>query len=264
MSLAPYCKTAAQILDDATHVVYYKFDVSPSINTDSGPLSISSTSVGVSLAYSPAKANQSLYFPSGTNYLQFQGLTYFGNSGWPYSISLWIYPLSRTGGTIVHASGGYTSDGVGSTGWCAPMLGFSSAGVLYAQSTSSTSTLVVLTGPTVTLNTWTFIAVTYSTTNGLRLYINSVLQNSTSAYTFISSGSPNTITLGNGLTGINNTYCPQGSIVSAQYQGYMDSFSLFSRELTAAYVTTLFNTPQPWESNHYLFHEVVIDINHYF
>lgn len=122
MSLVAYCKTAAQILDDATHVVYYKFDSSPGIIYDSGPLYITGAASGVSIVTSPAIANQSLYFPSGTNYFQFQGLTYFGNSGWPYSISLWIYPLSITGGTIIQASGGYTSDGAGTTGWCAPML----------------------------------------------------------------------------------------------------------------------------------------------
>ncbi|CAF0785730.1 unnamed protein product [Didymodactylos carnosus] len=246
MAIVAYCKTAAQILDDATHVVYYKFDTTPGLTADSGPLYINGTSNGVSLASSPSKANQSLYFPSGTNYYQFQGLTYFSTSGWPYSISLWIYPLSQSGGTIVHASGGYGTNGVGNTGWCLPMLGFSSSGVLYAQSTSSTSTLIVLTGPTVALNSWTYVAITYSSTNGLRLYINSVLQtSSTAAFTFISSGSPNTITLGNGLTGATSSYCPQGSITSAQYQGYIDSFNLYSRELTTSYISTLYTTPQP-------------------
>jgi hypothetical protein len=246
MTLVAYCKTAAQILDDATHVVYYKFDTSPGLVSDSGPLYITSSSSGVSLVSSPSKANQSLYFPSGTNYFQFQGLTYFGNSGWPYSISLWIYPLSSSGGTIVHASGGYTSDGVGTTGWCCPMLGFSSSGVLYAQSTSGTSTLIVLAGNTVTLNSWTYVVITYSTTNGLRLYVNGVLINSSSStFTFISSASPNTITLGNGLNGASSTYCPQGSIMSAQYTGYIDSFNLYSRELSTTDITSLYTTPQP-------------------
>lgn len=246
MSLVPYCKTAAQIQDDATHVVYYKFDTAPGINSDSGPLSIDGTSVGVSLVSSPARANQSLYFPSGTSYFQFQGLTYFSNSNWPYSISIWIYPLSRSGGTIFHANGGYWTNGVGTTGWCAPLLGFSSSGVLYAQSTISRSSLVVLAGPTVTLSTWTYVAVTYSTTNGLRLYINGTLQNSTSSgFAFISSGSQNTVTLGSSLSGFNSTFCPQGSITSGQYQGYMDSFSFYSREISSTDVLALYNTPQP-------------------
>jgi hypothetical protein len=245
MTLVAYCKTAAQIQDDATHVVYYKFDLSPGLTGDSGPLTISGTNSGASLVTSPAKANQSLYFASGTNYYQFQGLTYFGNSAWPYSISLWIYPVSSSGGTIVQASGGYGTDGAGSTGWCSPMLGFSSAGVLYAQSPSSTATLVVLTGPTVALNTWTYVAITYSTTNGLRLYINSALQNYSSAFTFISTGVPNTITLGNGLNGGSSAYCPQGSVTSGQYQGYIDSFNLYSRELSTVDITSLYTTPQP-------------------
>ena len=246
MSLVPYCKTAANVLDDATHVVYYKFDTAPGINLDSGPLGIDGNSVGVSLVSSPAVANQSLYFPSATSYFQFQGLTYFSYSNWPYSMTLWIYPLSRSGGTIVHAHGGYTTNGVGTTGWCAPLLGFSSSGVLYAQSTSGTSSLVVVTGPTVALSSWTFVAMTYSTTNGLRLYVNSTLQNvNSTAFAFISSGSPNTITLGSSLSGFNSTYCPQGLITSGQYQGYMDSFSLFSRELNATDVAALYITPQP-------------------
>jgi Concanavalin A-like lectin/glucanases superfamily len=245
MTVVDYCKTAAQVLDDAAHVVYYKFDTTPGLTIDSGPLYITGISNGVSLSSSPAKANQSLYFPSGTNYYQFQGLTYFGNSGWSYSISLWIYPLSQSGGTIVHASGGYGTDGVGTSGWCLPMLGFSSSGVLYAQSASSTSTLIVLAGPTVSLNSWTYVAITYSSTNGLRLYVNNVLQNSAAAFTFISSGSQNTITLGNGLNGASSTYCPQGSISSAQYHGYIDSFSLYSRELNTTDIATLYTTPQP-------------------
>jgi hypothetical protein len=245
MSLVDNCKTATQILDDATHVVYYKFDTSSGLTSDSGPLIINGVGVGVSLSTSPAKANQSLYFPSGTNYFQFQGLTSFGNHGWSYSISLWIYPLSSSGGTIIQASGGYGTDGVGTTGWCIPMLGFSSSGVLYAQSTNSSSTAVVLMGPTIVLSSWTYVAITYSTTNGLRLYINSILQNSTAAFTFISSGSPNTITLGNGLSGANSIYCPQGLIISTQYQGYIDSFNLYSRELSTTDITSLYTTPQP-------------------
>ena len=126
------------------------------------------------------------------------------------------------------------------------MLGFSSSGVLYAQSTNYTSTVITLGGPTVPLNNWTYVTITYSSTNGLRLYINSLLVNSTTtAFTFISSGSPNTITLGNGLSGANSTRCPQGSIASAQYQGYIDSFSLYSRELNATDISTLYTTPQP-------------------
>ncbi|CAF3852076.1 unnamed protein product [Rotaria sordida] len=196
------------------------------------------------VAYAYDQSTRQQY--TGTSYYQFQGLTYFGHSGWSYSISLWIYPLSSSGGTIVHASGGYGTDGVGNTGWCLPMLGFSSSGALYAQTTSSTSTLIVLTGPTVTLNSWTYVTITYSTTNGLRLYTDSTLQSSsTTAFTFISSGSPNTITLGNGLSGASSIYCPQGSITSAQYQGYIDSFSLYSRELTTANIATLYTTPQP-------------------
>jgi len=245
MSLVPYCKTAAQILDDATHVVYYKFDSSPSFLTDSGPLQISGNSVGVSVVTSPAKANQSLYFPLGTNYFQFQGLTSFSYSNYAYSISVWIYPLSTTSGTIVHAHGGYTTNGVGSTGWCVPMLGFGSTGRIYAQSTVTTSSLIVLTGPIITLSSWTHIVVTYSTTNGLRLYMNNALQTSSSAFSFTSSGSPNTITLGNSLNGLNSTYCPQGSIQPGQYYGYMDSFNFYSRELTATDVNSLFTVPQP-------------------
>jgi hypothetical protein len=245
MSLVSYCKTTSQILDDATHVVYYKFDTPPGLTSDSGPLIINGVGIGVSLSISPAKANESLYFPTGTNYFQFQGLTYFGNHGWPYSISLWIYPLSSSGGTIVQASGGYGTDGVGTTGWCIPMLGFSSSGVLYAQSTNSISSVMSLTGPTIALSNWTYVAITYSSTNGLRLYINSILRNSTAAFTFISSGSPNTITLGNGLSGVNSIYCPQGSIISTQYQGYIDSFNLYSRELNATDITSLYTTPQP-------------------
>ncbi|CAF4745954.1 unnamed protein product, partial [Rotaria magnacalcarata] len=69
------------------------------------------------------------------------------------------------------------------------MLGFTSSGNVGVQSWNGNS--VSITGPVVTTNVWTHLAVTYGPSNGLRLYVNGTQYGSASgSYTYQAAGTP--------------------------------------------------------------------------
>ncbi|CAF4427058.1 unnamed protein product [Adineta steineri] len=88
-------------------------------------------------------------------------------------MSLWIQRTSTGEGTLVHYS--TETDG---QGWCTVPIGFSSAGNIIATAWKPDKQI---TGPVLSINTWTHIATTYSPTNGLRLYVNGASVGGTSA-----------------------------------------------------------------------------------
>ena len=100
------------------------------------------------------------------------------------------------------------------------------------------STALVI-GPTVQLNSWTHVASTYSSVNGLRLYVNGTLIASSGPFGFAAGGVPMTITLGCPLLG--QSICTTVGIVLGQYRGSFDEFRVYARELTAAEVIALAN-----------------------
>ncbi|CAF4842628.1 unnamed protein product [Rotaria sp. Silwood1] len=222
-------KNATEVLDDATNVAYLSFDDNSLL--DSGPLLINGT--GTSYSYtSLGRVNAALTLSGSSSYIQITGLRRLGTSGWPYSVAIWIKPTSSSGGTIMHLSSG--TAGTGS--WCIPIMGFTSAGQIAINSWSGGN--VVLTGPIVSLNSWTHVAATYSSSNGERLYVNGAQYGSSSStYTFSASSVPMTITLGNSLSGIG--YCATGTIQMGQYSGSLDEFRVYARELTASEVYSL-------------------------
>lgn len=155
-----------------------------------------------------------------------------GTTAQSYSLSIWIKPNSVLNGTIIHASSG--TDGVG---WCIPMIGFTNNGRVGAQSWSGG--IVPLTGPTVLTNVWTHVAVTYSSTNGLRLFVNgSQYGSATGGFSYITANTPMVLTLG---SPINGTACATSVIVPNQYSGYLDELQVYSRELNANEILTLAN-----------------------
>ena len=179
------------------------------------------------------RLGQSFLFNNPSAYFQTTGLVLLGQSYSPYSFAMWIRPIiSITNGTILHVS----ADTVG-TGWCLPMIGFSALGQIIAIGWNGG--VMQVTGPVATLGRWTHIAVTYSSSNGLRLYVNAVFIGQTGAYTFSSSGVPMVATLGQSLNGQN--LCARGSVMPGNYRGQIDEFAIYSRELTSADVTALAN-----------------------
>ncbi|CAF4258260.1 unnamed protein product, partial [Adineta steineri] len=95
LTFVPRVKTSAELLDEATLVAYYPFDNS---YTDLGPNQIiNSTSVST-MFDSSGRFNQSLLINStNLSYFQTTGFYYLGQTNYPYSFSLWIYPFVNDG-----------------------------------------------------------------------------------------------------------------------------------------------------------------------
>ena len=199
---------------------------------DSGPLGINGSGTRFSY-FNAGRVNQSLGLFVNWSYVQATSLVLLGTSSQSYSFAIWIRPTVVNRGTIIHASQLRTG-----LGWCIPMLGFTSAGAINAQSWNAGP--VVISGPTAVANVWTHLAVTYSPSNGLRFYVNGTQWGPGSApYGYTAANLPVTLTLGSSLNGTG--FCSSGNIIMGQYYGYMDEFVLYSRELTASAVLDLVN-----------------------
>ncbi|UJR28915.1 hypothetical protein I4U23_010133 [Adineta vaga] len=222
-------KNATEILRDATLTLQYTFD-----NTllDNGPLGINGT--GVNISYSnTGRFNQSLSLSVNQSYVQGKNLILLGTKNQSYSLSVWIKPSINTRGTIIHVSS--QTNGLG---WCMPMMGFTNTSSINVQSYNLTC--ISITGPTIPLNRWTHVTVTYSTSVGLRLYVNGTQYGtSTGPYFYSAANNPVTATLGSSLSGTSSCYAC--GIIKSQYYGLIDEFHIYSRELSAVDVSKLAN-----------------------
>ena len=227
-------KTASQILDDATLVAYYSMDCVSYSSWDSGPNQITGTAVGLTSG-DGGRVGQSYIFNTNSSYFQATGLVQLGQSWCPFSFALWIRPIGpvTNGGTIVHVSA--TTTGIG---WCLPNIGLSTSGQIVAGTWNGAAAMQVI-GPVLTVGQWIHVAMTFSPTNGVRLYLNGVLYGSTGTFSYAPGGVPMTVTLGQPLGGLNN--CATGAIIAGYYRGEIDEFHIYSRELAQADVTALAN-----------------------
>ncbi|CAF4396054.1 unnamed protein product, partial [Adineta steineri] len=118
-------------------------------------------------------------------------------------------------------------------GWCTVPIGFSSDGYIIANvHTPDTQ----ITGPVLSINTWTHIATTYSQANGLTLYVNGVSVGNTGAQNNDAPSAVVILTLGNSLGGGG---CNSQAIAPGTFYGYLDEFRVYSRELSATEVYAL-------------------------
>ena len=225
-------KNAAEVLMDATLVCYFPFD--STIYGDLGPLSLYATGSGVSLANNAGRINSAASFTSASTYLVIGGLTRLGTIGQAYSLSFWIKPTTITGGTIVHVSRCNMNC---TSNWCLPFIGLTSSGEIAVQSWSGRlPRLITLTGPTLSTNIWTHVVQTYSSTNGMRLFINGNLYNQSTPFLYWASRDPNYLFLGS----FPLAPCVTSSVINqGQYYGLLDEFYLFARDLTPVEVYEL-------------------------
>ncbi|CAF4190164.1 unnamed protein product, partial [Adineta steineri] len=217
-------RSSHDILNDATLASWHSFD--NGITYDSGPNKLQGTAVDVTLA--PGKEDQGLNFNLSSSYYQISGYVLLGVESSSFSMSLWIQRTSTGEGTLVHYS--TETDG---QGWCTVPIGFSSTGNIIATAWAPDNQV---TGPVLSINTWTHIATTYSPTNGLILYVNGASVGGTGAQ---SNGAPIEVvilTLGNSLSGGG---CNSQSIATGTFSGYLDEFRVYSRELSATEVAVL-------------------------
>lgn len=227
--------SSCEVLEKATLAAYFKFDTS-SPYSDSGPNTVDTiySSTSIITGY----MDEAIAFNgSSSSYFQASGFTSLGNNNQSFSIAFWIQPEVLSG-TLVHLSS--SSSGTGST--CFPLLGFDSSGAIVAQVLTSNTTLVKTNGSVLPVSSsWTPIVQTWSAANGLRLYVNGILASSIAATSFRASGTtPNYVTLGGCLNGC--SVCRNGSVSApGPFQGAIDDWRIYTRELTAIDVCTLAN-----------------------
>ncbi|CAF4064944.1 unnamed protein product [Adineta steineri] len=233
LSVSGRLKSACEILEQATLAARFSFDGSSPL-LDLGPNSIASHASNYSLV--SGRTLQAISFTgTSSSFLQTSGFLALGIANQPFSFSLWVKPQSLAG-TIVHVS--TNSSG---TGFCAPFIGFSSNGSLIVQMMTNTS-YVAISYSSLSLIEFTHIVQTWSSTNGLRLYINNALVGSIAAATYRTASTwVNYVTLGGCLNGCGScSAVPGNQILSGPFAGAMDDFRVYSREVTASDVCNLY------------------------
>jgi len=120
------------------------------------------------------------------------------------------------------------------------MIGFNSGGSLVVQTLSRNGIYSAsLTNETLSLNQWSYISMTYSTTNGIRLFVNgSLVSGNVTFNDYSASGNMSTITIGTCLQP-NTCAANQTRIVLSQFGGKIDELKIFSRELSTSEVYQL-------------------------
>ena len=223
--LTTRAKSTAEVLDAASIVVYFSFD-GPTLSEDMGPNKMNGTISNAAAV--TGRIGQGLAFNGAvSSYLQIYGFFQLGRSNQPFSFSLWLYPYSVTGGALIQKS-----TFANGNGWCYNFFGINYLGQI-SMVTYSSNTVVII-GPILPIRTWTHLGYTFSTTNGLRMYINGVLFGTTGPASFSSSGTIDWLSIGSYVT----SYCGFGSgaVHPVPYQGVLDEFYVFRRELTASEV----------------------------
>ena len=226
--------SSCEALEQATLAAYFKFDSASPYN-DSGPNTIDTTFSNTTII--SGYRNQAISLTgTSSSYFQASGLTSLGISNQAFSIALWIQPQTLSG-TLVHLSSSVA--GIGST--CFPLLGFSASGALVAQVMISNGTIATAIGPVLPVSSsWMPVVQTWSTTGGLKLYVNNTLVSSVASSTFLGSGTtPNYVTLGGCLSGCGS--CSSGLVSSpGPFSGAVDDWRIYSRELNSTDVCALY------------------------
>ncbi len=226
LKVATRAKSASEILAAASIVVYFSFDGS-SLTQDMGPNQMNGTLSNANAV--SGRVGEGLSFGGSLSYLQAYGFYQLGQSSKAFSFSIWVYPYSVTGGTLIHKTTLQYSGGT----WCQDLMGFTYAGQI---SFHVNGVNPQITGPFVSTLQWTHIAFTYSSTNGQTLYINGTQYMNTGATLFYSSGVIDWLTIG-----YNFGTCTPSPMLGGYYLGVIDEFYVYRRELSASDVYSLAN-----------------------
>ena len=224
LKISNRAKTFCEILNDASLIAHFPFD---SNFNDVGPNGMTGTIMS-SISWTTGRVQTAISFTLSNSY--FYTCQYYAlGRTLPFSIALWINPSVRSG-TILHLS----SSPTGFSSWCLPMIGFHANESLVVQ--TSNGAVISLIGPILPLNVWTHLLVSWSATNGFRLYLSGQLYQSVSASTYTSSGTTMCILLGHSYFG---STCSNKDISMGAFQGSIDEFYVYNRELSSFEVCTL-------------------------
>lgn len=239
---AGVARTACQIYNDVTLLAYFPFDTTATFNDYSVNL-FNGIAAGTT-TISQGRSGQALYFSSATSYFQAKCYPHLGTINPPFTFALWVNPDTLNGGgSLIHASNWQTGSGSN----CYDLLSFTSTGALVVQLMQSTTVVNAYQGPVVPVNTWTHIAIVYSSVYGVRFHINGQLTavSPNVGMAIISYTEPQYITLGNNspLGPSGSIICLNGSIpiVPGPYKGAIDDFRIYNRELDSQEICVLAN-----------------------
>jgi hypothetical protein len=228
-----HTKTASDVLDDATLSAYFSFDSSTSFWLDNGPLFLNGTFSG-NVTSVVGRVGQAIAFLGSSTGSYFQIASKFvllAIQNQPQSYAFWINPTNNSGTIIQESSGG-------STAWSMIPFGFTSSGQIAAQIWNGSYSQYALTSVP-SLNTWTHIAMTYSFTVGIKLYMNGSLYTTTALNPlFYSAPASSTATLTLGYTSQVNQF---GQVIVGQFVGAIDELRIYSRALNDSEVASLAN-----------------------
>ncbi|CAF1623893.1 unnamed protein product, partial [Didymodactylos carnosus] len=233
VALITRAKSSTEILADATQLWYFSFDL-PNPYYDNGPNRLNGTAYSITSVTGHNSIGQAIRMTTTSSYFQLYGISsYSYPTSKPYTYAMWVYPSSNLGGVLVHVS--YSQPGYN---YQQELLGLTYSGQLVTQVNANTpvSAYPSVIGPVISINTWTHVACTYSMTNGLTLYVNGVSQGSTGSNTVTSYYLiPNYVYLTLGYSfGYGNNYIP-----AYPFQGSIDEFYAYSRQLSASEIYTL-------------------------
>ena len=171
------------------------------------------------------------------NALSFDGLDQFAESNLnipslgtinaPYSISTWVkIPAGTTSGNVIHISN--NSNGLG---WCIPFIAIES-GKFSAISYNGTDVHAIQ-SDTPSTDVWHHVVTTWSSSTGLRLYVDGVLKSTAAQTNFAASGSPAYVQLARGAGCTANTGFFRGSI---------DDVRVYNKVLSQVQISALFSS----------------------
>jgi hypothetical protein len=126
-------------------------------------------------------------------------------------------------------------------GYCFPFLGFVTSTQLLAAQVWDGGTAYYAIGPILPLNSWTHVVETWSSANGLNLYINGTLYATTAVNNYGASGTPSYMTIASTMSAyFTSGWCTsQGVLVWNYYNGAVDELRIFNRQLNATEVYSL-------------------------
>jgi hypothetical protein len=141
---------------------------------------------------------------------------------------MWINPSSLVSCTFFQLQ---------TTSYCMNMLGISSIGS--SGQITALAYGIFINGPFLTMNTWTHISWTFSSTNGYTLYVNGNLFGSTGTSTYSSSGQLAWLYIGYGVSCTNYYNCfPNFAPYTSNY--YMTNIA-YHRARSMKFIFTIEN-----------------------
>ena len=205
-----------QILGDTSCIAYYKMS---DATDESGSYDGTPTSVNFNVA---GKFGNAGVFNGSSGYVSLPTSVITQDN---FTISLWINPdTNYTASNFVPYVFAHQASS-GNRGVTFGYNGYSPAGWIFNCQNGAASSGVSISAPPI--NTWTHIAATYSTSNGLNVYVNGISQG-TDTYAALDLSNHSGCNLGT-----------RGYSVGDYFDGKIDQVRIFNKALTSTEVTTL-------------------------